>query len=122
MNHRHFFRFRGTPIWRIALAAIAVTTVAPAGEVPRIDAVQAAKIATDYLRTLGPGAPYIVSVTFDKSALVSGKSSWVARWSNAIIADGSRELGLRVNQDGSTARLVEARTAARRRRGDFGGL
>ena len=66
--------------------------------------------------------PRIVSLTLEKSALLHGRLSWVARWSRAIEVEGEKELGLRVNLDGSTARLVEDKAAARRRRAAPGGM
>ena len=99
----------------IALATFALAMGASADERPRLDAVRAAKIASDYLATQGANAPFIVSVTLEKSALLHGESSWVARWSRAIAADGDQEVGLRVNLDGTTARLVLGKEAARKR-------
>ena len=99
----------------MALAAFVPAPVASAGDGPQLDAVRAAKIATDYLATLGSTAPHIVSVTLEKSALLHGRLSWVARWSRAVEVEGEKEVGLRVNLDGSTARLVEDKAAAGRR-------
>lgn len=90
-------------------------TSASADERPALDAARAARIATDYLARMGPNAPYIVSLTLEKSAILKGKTSWVALWSSSIEADGNREMGMRVNLDGSTAILVENRTSARKR-------
>ena len=89
-----------------ALAMLLHGATARGDSAPRLDAMRAAKIATDYLATLGPGAPYIVSVTLERASLVQRKQSWVIRWSVPFVADGERELGLRVNFDGTTARLV----------------
>ena len=86
--------------------------------VQRPDGAMAARIATDYLARLGPNAPYIVSLTLERSAIVRGKTSWVARWSRAIDVEGDRELGLRVNLDGTTVRLVEDKSSSSRARGN----
>jgi len=99
-----------------AVIALATSAAVFADDRPRLDAVRAAKIATDYLATLGPGAPFIVSVTLEKSAIFHGESSWVARWSQAISADGDQEVGLRVRLDGTTTRLVLGNKEARRLR------
>lgn len=100
------------------LAVLIVASVMPASadERPRLDAVRAAKIASDYLATQGANGPFIVSVTLEKSAILHGESSWVARWSQSISADGDLEVGLRVNLDGTTARLVLGKEAARKRK------
>jgi hypothetical protein len=105
---------------RLAFLAVALGFLLPCAGVsaedrPAIDAVRAAKIATDYLARLGPNPPYIVSLILEKSGILKGKTSWVALWSRSIEADGNRELGMRVNLDGTTAILVEDKTAARKR-------
>ena len=115
-------RLRALGILSFVLAAFVPAPGASAGDGPQLDAVQAAKIATDYLATLGAKAPHIVSLTLEKSALLHGRLSWVARWSRSIELEGEKEVGLRVNLDGSTARLIEDKTAARRRRAATGGL
>lgn len=107
--------FRALAFSVIALATFATSTPVSADERPQLDAVRATKIATDYLATLGANAPFIVSITLEKSAILHGGSSWVARWSRAIPADGDQEVGLRVNLDGTTARLVLGKDAARKR-------
>ena len=99
-----------------ALALFIPAQLAFAADRPPLDAVRAAKIATDYLATQGANAPFIASVTLEKSAILHGRSSWVARWSRAISANGDLEVGLRVNLDGTTARLVLGKEAARRRK------
>jgi hypothetical protein len=109
-------RLRSSVLPLIALAVLAFSPAASAGEAPRIDAVRAAKIATDYLRTQGSNAPHIVSLALEKPALATGGSVWTARWSKPIPADGESELGLRVNPDGSIVRLVEGKSTARKRR------
>lgn len=99
----------------ITLAGVFFSTSLRAADAPAVDALRAARIATDYLVELGAKAPHIVSITLEKSALLRGKSSWVVRWSCPVEADGLREVGLRVNLDGSSARLVEDKSAAARR-------
>ena len=103
------------PFHALAFLLVAIAMPASADERPSLDAVRAAKIASDYLATRGANAPFIVSVTLEKSALLHGQSSWVARWSRAIPADGDQEVGLRVNLDGTTARLVLGKETVRKR-------
>jgi hypothetical protein len=107
----------------LALAALlAFTTQAFADDAPRVDAIRAAKIATDYLRTLGANPPYITSLTLERGGIVSGGSYWVARWSRPVKVDNDREIGLRVNPDGSIARLVDGQKLSRNRVLRFGGM
>jgi hypothetical protein len=99
-----------TSLARVALAAAAVFAISssPAiAQAPKLDAARATRMAADYLATLGPKAPYIVSVTLEKSALVNGTLSWVIRWSEPVMDDGNREVGVRVKMDGTMAHLVE---------------
>jgi hypothetical protein len=96
-----------TRLWPSLIIALAFAATCIAADAPKIDAVRAAKIATDYLAQLGPNAPHIVSVTLDRDAIIRGKISWIVRWSRSIPAEGDQEVGLRVNMDGSTARLVK---------------
>ena len=91
----------------LALLTLAATTAVHAADKQGMDALRAAKIATDFLAKQGPGAPYIVSVTLDSGAIIKPQSSWVIRWSTPITSDGSTEVGLRVRHDGSITRLVE---------------
>ena len=107
-------RHRTLALSLIALATFAAATPVFADERPQLDALRATKIATDYLASLGPNAPHIVSITLEKSAIVRGSSSWVARWSRPIPAGGDKEVGLCVNLDGTTARLVMSKGAARK--------
>ena len=95
-----------------ALAMFLFAAAAFGGGAPRLDAVRAAKIASDYLATLGPGAPYIVSVTLERLSLLQAGQSWVIRWSDPFVTGGERELGLRVNYDGTIVRLVAEKPAA----------
>ena len=111
---------RASALALISLAAPAFTRTASAGEAPPVDAVRAAKIATDYLRTQGANAPFIVSLALEKPGLVTRGSAWIVRWSRPIPADGESELGLRVNPDGSIVRLVEGRSSAQKRRQPVG--
>lgn len=89
-------------------AAFLLASLGAAGaQAPKLDAARATRLATDYLATLGPSAPHIVSVTLEKSALVNGSLSWVIRWSEPVNDGGKREIGVRVKMDGTLAHLVE---------------
>jgi len=79
---------------------------------PGVDAVAAAKLATEYLANLGSEAPYIVSITMDQGGIIKGSSSWVVRWSSAIKSENQVEVGVRVKSDGTVVRLVEGKGGA----------
>jgi hypothetical protein len=98
-----------SPIRTVLLAAglLALLPAGAAAEAPKLDAARATKLAADYLATLGSSAPYIVSVTLEKGALVNGTQSWVVRWSEPINDGANREIGVRVKMDGTVAHLVE---------------
>lgn len=91
----------------LALALVAQPLLAR--EQPAIDAVRAAKIATDYLTNLGGGAPYIVSLVVDHGAIINGRASWVATWSAPIVNGAETELGVRIRADGTVVRLVQGK-------------
>ncbi len=90
-----------------AAAILACVSASAFAQAPKVDAVKAARLATDYLATLGASAPHIVSVTLEQSALLSGSQSWVIRWSAPVMDNGNREIGVRVKMDGSLAHLVD---------------
>jgi hypothetical protein len=93
-----------TALGAVFLGALSISAVA---QVPKVDAARAAKLATDYLDTLGSTAPHIVSITLEKSALVNGTQSWIIRWSSPIQEGTQSEIGVRVKMDGTLAHLVE---------------
>ena len=95
---------------RFILAAAGIFACASASalaQVPKVDAARAARLATDYLATLGPGAPHIVSVTLEKGALLDTTQSWIVKWSAPVMDGTNREIGVRVKMDGSLAHLVD---------------
>jgi hypothetical protein len=96
--------FRALLLSALLVAASAAGALA---QRPSLDAARATKIATDYLATLGASAPFIESVSLEKSALVNGTLSWVIRWSDPIRDGAKNEIGVRVKMDGSMAHLVE---------------
>ena len=78
-----------------------------AADAPAPGAEKAAKIAADYLAGQKSGGAYIVSVTLESSAIISGTRSWMVRWSKPMFIEGNNEVGLRVKMDGSVARIVD---------------
>jgi hypothetical protein len=105
-------------IVRTILAAAAMLgplTFASFAAAPEVDAARATRLATDYLNTLGANAPYIVSVTLEKSSLVGGSQSWIIRWSAPIVEGSQSEIGVRVKMDGTLAHLVEDKEARKKR-------
>ena len=99
----------------IALGAFAFLPVVRAESAPRIDALHVAKLASDYLATHGKDAPYVVSIALEKDALLGGKTSWIVRWSRPLLADGNKEVGMRVKLDGSVSYLVEDKSGPKKR-------
>ena len=91
----------------IALGAFAFLPSVHAADAPRVDALRVAKLAADYLATHGKDAPHVVSIVLESDALMRGKTSWIVRWSRPILADGNKEIGMRVKLDGTVSYLVE---------------
>lgn len=98
----------------IALGAFGLP-IAQAGDAPRVDALRVAKIAAEYLATHGKDAPYVVSIALENDALLGGRTSWIVRWSRPLLADGNKEVGMRVKLDGSVSYLVDDKAAAKKR-------
>ena len=99
----------------IALAVLASLAAAQAQNAPRIDALHVAKVAADYLATHGKDAPYVTSIALESDALIGGKTSWIVRWSHPILADGNKEVGLRVKLDGSVSYLIADKSGPKKR-------
>ncbi|MCX6982405.1 MAG: hypothetical protein NTV08_16885 [Verrucomicrobia bacterium] len=99
----------------ITLGASAFLQSANADNAPRIDALHVAKVATDYLATHGRNAPHIVSIALETDSLLGGKSSWIVRFSHALLTDGNREVGMRVKPDGSVSYLTEDKYGPKKR-------
>ena len=91
----------------LALGILCASCGFAQAQAPKLDAARATRLATDYLATLGPGAPHITSATLEKSALLNGTLSWVIRWSAPVTDKGNREIGVRIKMDGSMSHLVE---------------
>lgn len=93
----------------LSCCALALTLSVSAAEKPELDAVRAAKLASDFLARQGAGAPYITSITIDEGAIINGRASWVVKWSRPMEADGQKEVGVRIKGDGTIVRLVEGK-------------
>jgi hypothetical protein len=117
MNTAIFFRKCHAVAAAVALGALAVLPSARAENAPRIDALHVAKLASDYLATHGKAAPYVTSIALEPDALLGGKTSWIVRWSQPILADGNKEVGMRVRLDGSVSYLVADKSASKARAG-----
>lgn len=98
-----------------ALIAFATPQYARAADGPRIDALHVAKVATDYLTNHGRNAPSIVSISLETDALLGGKTSWIVRFSHALLTDGNREIGMRVKLDGTVSYLTEDKAGGKKR-------
>lgn len=88
-----------------AFALAAVDAAPPARPAVGID--QALKLALDHLTERGLAADhYIGSLTLEDSTLSGGERFWYARWIPSIRLEDKSENGLRINMDGSMARLT----------------
>ncbi len=97
----------------LALIALLGSTAAVAAPSLPID--RAAALAQAHLRERGlEGQVYVTSLALEIEALARRTPYWYARWSQSIAGDEKkRELGLRINMDGSFVRIVEAPNASR---------
>lgn len=99
----------------VALGTLAFLSAARAENAPRIDALHVAKVASAYLATHGKNAPHVVSIALEQDALLGGKTSWIVRWSRPLLTDGNKEVGMRVNLDGSVSYLVDDKGGSKKR-------
>lgn len=93
-----------------ALIALFFATTAFADDAPPVSAKQAVDLAEKTIAERGLGKTlYIESVTIQRLSMFSGKSYWFVKWSRTIpaINPKNREVGLKVNMDGSYVRLVK---------------
>jgi len=71
---------------------------------------QALKIAQDYLEQHGAAADHqIISITLEAAAL--GTTYWYAHWSPAISDGQKRQIGMRIDMDGTTTLFVHGSSA-----------
>ena len=100
----------------LALGILGLPPAVRAENAPAFDALRVAKIATDYLTTHGKGAPHIVSIALESDALMGGKVSWIVRFSRPLLADGNKEIGMRVKPDGTVSHLIEDKSGPKKHR------
>lgn len=89
---------------------IASLTFARAGSPPAITALEAARIATDYLQDRSLlDTTFIESITLEKAALLKRERHWFVKWDAPLRVDRMQkeEIGLKVTMDGKVTRLVE---------------
>jgi hypothetical protein len=95
----------------LAAATLPAVTASAAGKTPAVTIDQALKAAEDYLQQHGAAADHqIISITLEAASL--GATYWYAHWSPAITDGGKRQLGLRVDMDGSVTLIVSGSSGA----------
>jgi hypothetical protein len=77
---------------------------------PPVSARQAVAIAEESLANRGLEKEiYIQSVTLERATILKARSFWFVKWSHSLPASNpkNREIGVKVNMDGSAVRLVK---------------
>jgi hypothetical protein len=77
---------------------------------PPVSAGQAVTIAEESLANRGLDKEiYIQSVTLERATILKARSYWFVKWSHSLPASNpkNREIGVKVNMDGSAVRLVK---------------
>src|SRR5262249_51839102 len=89
------------------LAFLTAATLAQA--VPQVTIDQAAALAQKDLKDRGLDSKiYVQSLHLDREAIVSKGLHWTAIWSEGIPGENrKKEVGMRINMDGTTVHLVE---------------
>ena len=100
----------------VMLGILAMLPFAHAENAPAVNALRVAKIATDYLATHGKDAPYIVSIALESDAFIGGTTTWVVRFSRPVLADGNKEIGMRVKLDGTVSYIIENKPGSKKRK------
>lgn len=93
-----------------ALFVLFFAVTAFADDAPPISAKQAVDLAEKTIAERGLGGTiYIESVTLERVSMFNVKTYWFVKWSHSIPAMNpkNREVGLKVNMDGSYVRLVK---------------
>jgi hypothetical protein len=91
-----------------AVALIIGAASASATPGPRLRVDQAASLAQAHLKERGlDGRVFVSALTLESTAVARGKAYWYARWSDAVAGEEKKEVGLRINMDGSLVRVVE---------------
>jgi hypothetical protein len=80
---------------------------------PSLGIDQAANLAQQHLKERGlTGQRYVASLALEKEAIARGEDYWYARWSESVkLEDRKKELGVRINMDGSLVRIIEGPAA-----------
>ena len=89
---------------------VASLSFACAGSPPAISALEAAKIANDYLKERALfDTTFIERITLEKAALLKPERHWFVKWDTPLHVDGMQkvEIGLKVTMEGKVTRLVE---------------
>jgi hypothetical protein len=89
---------------------VASLTFARAGEPPAITALEAAKIADDYLNDRAlRDSTFVESITLERSAMLKPERHWFVKWDEPLRVDGMQkvEIGLKVTMEGKVTRLVK---------------
>ncbi len=81
--------------------------------VPTLTVDQAANLAQQHLKERGlAGSRYVASLVLEKEAMARGEQYWYARWSESVkLEERKKEVGLRINMDGSLVRIIDGPTA-----------
>ena len=97
------------------LVAAALLSGSVAAAPPALPIDQAAWLAKEHLRERGlSGQVHVTSLALEIESLGRRVPYWYARWSQSVAgAEKKRELGLRINMDGSLVRIIEAPNASR---------
>lgn len=93
-----------------AFVILLFTAAAFADDAPPVTAKQAVDLADQSLTDRGLRSTiYIESVSIQRVSMFSGKNYWFVKWSHPIpaINPKNREVGMKVNMDGTCARLVK---------------
>jgi hypothetical protein len=90
---------------------VLLSAVCLASAVPRMTVDQAGTLAQKSLKDRGlDGQIYVVSLVLEPDGVLNKEMHWRVIWSEGIPTDGdnkAKEVGMRINMDGSIVRLVE---------------
>jgi hypothetical protein len=99
----------------IASCALAFLPATLAYAAPPVSAREALGIAEKNLAERGLDKRlYVIGITLEHASMFSSKGYWFVKWSEPIPASNprNREVGIKVNMDGSAVRLVKEPGAA----------
>ncbi len=99
-------------IWVLILsiaAAQAWAFTVEAAPAPSVQVAQAATMAQQHLKERGlDDRIFIRALVLEAATVGRGERYWYARWSqNVTIEEEKKEVGLRINMDGTVVRVVE---------------